>query len=267
VSVPAQPRRALLVCGGKFHDFDFARVELLKLLGERPEIRTRVAEDYANQAALREADFLVTYTCDVRPSEAEQRALAEFVAAGGRWLALHGTNAVMEFTREGVACPRSHPLLMQTLGSQFIAHPPVGKFRVTVSQPAHPLVAGIADFDVEDELYLSEMHGENEALLETRFTGDVAGFVEKSWRDDVPRLVMYLRSVGHGGVLYNTLGHCRSHYDMRPILDVYPRVERCAWNEAVYYELLRRGISWAAGNEADGSRPTRSEPKASEARS
>ena len=31
------PLRALLVCGGKYHDFDFARVELLKLLGENPE--------------------------------------------------------------------------------------------------------------------------------------------------------------------------------------------------------------------------------------
>lgn len=252
-SKPPEPLRALLVCGGKYHDFDFARVELLKLLGERPQIRTRVAEDYANLDALREADLLVTYTCDVRPSEAEQRALAAFVAAGGRWLALHGTNSVMEFTREGVACPRSHPLLMQTLGSQFIAHPPVGRFRVTVSASDHPLVAGLADFDVEDELYLCEYHGENQALLETRFTGEAAGFVEKSWPDDAPRLVMYLRSVGHGAVLYNTLGHCRGHYDMRPLMDVYPRIERCAWNEPVYHELLRRGIAWTAGRE--GRRP------------
>jgi hypothetical protein len=246
VSDAARPLSALLVCGGKYHDFDFARLELLKLLGERPEIRTRVAEDYANPAALREADLLVTYTCDVRASEAEQRALADFVAAGGRWLALHGTNSVMEFTRQGVACPRSHPLLMQTLGSQFIAHPPIGKFRVRVSQPQHPLVAGIADFEVEDELYLCEYHGENEALLETRFSGEAAGFVEKSWQGDAPRLVMYLHREGRGAVLYNTLGHCRGRFDMRPLMDVYPRIERCAWNEPVYYELLRRGIAWAA---------------------
>jgi type 1 glutamine amidotransferase len=240
------PQRALLICGGKYHDFDFARVELLKLLGERPEVRTRVAEDYRDVAAIAQADFLVTYTCDLRPTEAEQRALAGFVAGGGRWLALHGTNAVMEFTRDGVAAPRSHPLLMETLGSQFLAHPPVGWFRVKVSQPAHPLVAGIADFEVEDELYLCEYHGANEALLETRFVGEVAGFVEKSWPDGAPRLVMYLRRAGRGAVLYNTLGHCRGRYDMRPIMDVYPRVERCAWNEPVYYELLRRGLAWAA---------------------
>jgi len=247
--VSAAPQRALLVCGGRYHDFDFARLELLKLLGESPEIRTRVAEDYRALDALAEADFLVTYTCDVRATEAEQQALADFVAAGGRWLALHGTNSVMEFTKQGVSAPRTHPLLMQTLGSQFIAHPPVGKFRVTVSQPDHPLVAGIGDFEVEDELYLSELHGEREVLLETRFGGKAPGFVEADWPDDAPRPVMYLRRVGRGAVLYNTLGHCRGRYDMRPLMDVYPRVERCAWEQPVFYTLLRRGIAWAAARE------------------
>jgi type 1 glutamine amidotransferase len=240
------PRRALLVCGGRWHDFDFARLELLRLLGERAEIRTRVAEDYRDLDALAGADFLVTYTCDVRPSEAEQEALAGFVAAGGRWLALHGTNSVMEFTPRGVAAPRSHPRLMETLGSRFVAHPPVGRFRVRVSQPGHPLVAGIADFDVEDELYLCELHEGNELLLETQFSGRAPGFVEAEWPDTAPRPVMYLRARGRGAVLYNTLGHCRGPWDMRPLVDVYPRVERCAWQQPVFHELLRRGIAWAS---------------------
>jgi type 1 glutamine amidotransferase len=243
------PQRALLVCGGRYHDFDFARLELLKLLGERPEVRTRVAEDYRHLDALREADFLVTYTCDLRPSEAEQQALADFVAAGGRWLALHGTNSVLEFTPEGVAAPRSLPLLMRTLGSQFLAHPPIRRFRVDVSEPGHPLVAGIEPFEVEDELYLCELTGELELLLETRFRGEVPGFVEHAWPDDAPRPVMYLHRMGRGAVLYNTLGHCRGRYDMRPLVDLYPRVERCAWEAPVYTELLRRGLAWAAARE------------------
>jgi type 1 glutamine amidotransferase len=247
--VSRAPLRALLVCGGRFHDFDFARLELLKLLAERPEIRARVAEDYRDLGALAEADFLLSYTCDVRPTQGEQQALAEFVAEGGRWLALHGTNSVMEFTSQGVAAPRTHPLLMQTLGSQFVAHPPVGPFRVRVSQPGHPLVAGIEDFEVEDELYLCEVREGNELLLETRFTGRAPGFVESDWPDSAPRPVMYLRPSGRGAVLYNTLGHCRGPYDMRPLMDVYPRVERCAWEQPVFYELLRRAIRWAAARE------------------
>ena len=88
--------RAYLVAGGKYHDIDYARVELLKLLGEDPEIRTRVGEDYRDTAAIAASDFLVTYTCDVRTSEAEQQALADYVGSGKRWLALHGTNSVLE---------------------------------------------------------------------------------------------------------------------------------------------------------------------------
>jgi type 1 glutamine amidotransferase len=250
----SRPLRALLVCGGKWHDFDFARAELLRLLGENPEVGTRVAEDYRDLQALRESDFLVSYACDLRPSEGEQRALADFVEAGGRWLALHGTNSLLEFTARGVAAPRSHPLLVQVLGSQFLAHPPVGTFRVRVARPEHPLVAGLSDFDVEDELYLCELHGERETLLETRFTGEVPGFVEAHWRDDAPRPVLYLRPLGRGAVLYNTLGHCRGRYDMRPLVDMYPRIERCAWNAPVYLELLRRGLAWAAGARREEAR-------------
>lgn len=239
--------RAYLVCGGKFHDFDFARLELLKLLGEDPEIRTRVAEDYRHTEALAEADFLVTYTCDVPVSPEQQEALAGFVEGGKRWLALHGTNSVFEFGRDGrVGTPRSHPKLMATLGSQFIAHPPIQPFKVTVSKPDHPLVAGLDDFEANDELYLCEYHGELLPLLETRFTGQAPGFVEDQWPDDETRLVMYLHPAGRGEVLYLTLGHCRGKYDMRPVMDEYPHIERGAWEKPVFYELLRRSLRWAA---------------------
>jgi len=34
---------------------------------------------------------------------------------------------------------------------------------------------------------------------------------------------------------------------MRPVMDFYPRVERCSWERPQYRELLRRGIRWALG--------------------
>ena len=243
----SEPMSAYLVCGGKWHDIDFARVELLKLLGEIPEIRTGVASDYTDVEAITRADLLITYTCDVRPSEAEQETLARFVEGGGRWLALHGTNSVLDFLEDGrVNAPRSHDRLMQVLGSRFIAHPPIGRFLVENVAPDHPLVAGIPSFDVEDEIYLSELEPGLEVLLETHYNGRAPGFVEEDWSSDRPRPVMYLHPVGRGHVLYLTLGHCRGPYDMRPMIPVYPRTERGAWEEPVYYELLRRGIRWAA---------------------
>src|SRR6185312_14001339 len=112
------------VVGGRYHDFDFARLEILKLLGEHECVRVRVAETYSDVAAIREADALVTYTCDVRPDEAQQRTLVDFVGSGRRWLALHGTNSILEWTQEGrVDAPDSMPMLTRLLGSRFVAHP------------------------------------------------------------------------------------------------------------------------------------------------
>ena len=42
------PKRidGVLIAAGKYHDIDFARLELLKLLGEDMRFRVRVFEDY-----------------------------------------------------------------------------------------------------------------------------------------------------------------------------------------------------------------------------
>ena len=55
---------------------------------------------------------------------------------------------------------------------------------------------------------------------------------------------MYLRDYEKGSVLYFTLGHCRSTYDMQPLVEEYPELERGSWDLPVFYELLRRGIAW-----------------------
>ena len=243
----ASCQSAYFVCGGKYHDMDFARVELLKLLLEHEQVRTHVAEDFRDIAAIEASDFLVTYTVDVLPDDAGAERLRNYVQSGKRWLALHGTNSVLRYVKgKGWDAPRIAPTFMQTLGSQFIAHPPIAPYRVEPTEPEHPLVAGIGPFMADDELYLSELHPPIEVLMHTRYSGDAAGFVENDWSDDAPRPVMYLKKAGDGEVLYLTLGHARSRYDMRPLMKEYPQTERGSWKEPVFYELLRRGLRWAA---------------------
>ncbi len=227
---------------------DFARLELLKLLGEHERIRTRVAEDYRDLERILASDLLVTYTVDVMPDEASAARLREWVSSGRRWLALHGTNSILKWSRPHRAweAPRSAPVFMDTIGSQFLAHPPIEPYRVEVTRPDHPLVAGIEAFDADDELYLSELHPPFETLLHTRWTGEVPLFVDRDWHADEPRPVMYLKRIGQGEVLYLTLGHARGHYDMQPLMQEYPDVERGSWKTPAFYELLRRGLRWAA---------------------
>lgn len=234
----------VLVASGKYHDIDFARLELLRLLAEDPRIRVRVFEDYSNLEAICKADFLVTYTCDVVPSLDQQEVLRNWVNGGGRWYALHGTASILRFLSTGlVDSPALAPHLMETLGTQFIAHPPIGPYRVDVADPEHALVKGIDPFVVTDELYLSDIHADLHVLLDTGFEGEATGFARSQWAP-ARHPVLYLRSIGKGAVLYLTLGHCRGHYDMQPMLDYWPEVQRCAWDLPVFYELLRRGLSW-----------------------
>lgn len=243
-----QPGRidCVLVAAGKYHDIDFARLELLKLLAENPRLRVRVFEDYSNLEAIRAAAFLVTYTCEVIPTDEQQRALRQWLEQGGRWYALHGTNSVLRFLDNGlVDTPDAAPAFMEMLGSQFASHPPIEPFRVEVAQPEHSLVAGIESFEVTDERYLMDMKAPVEVLLDTGFEGATPGFVRDRWKFQ-RHPVLYLRRLGEGGVLYLTLGHCRGHYDLRPLMDYWPQVDRCAWDSPVFYELLRRGLNWAA---------------------
>ena len=237
-----------LVAAGEFHDIDFARLELLKLCAEDEKIRVTVAADYHDIEAIQASDVLLTYTCNLVPTEAEQMALRDFVASGKRWFALHGTNSILQFLDNGlVDSPETAPLLMQTLGTQFIAHPPIQPFTVHISDPEHELVQGIEPFETDDEIYLCRIHGELHHLLHAEFSGKAPGFVEEDWLDDAPRPVYYIHKVGDGEVLYLNLGHCRGHYDMQPRLDYYPNIERCAWDRPEFYELLRRGLRYCAG--------------------
>ena len=134
--------------------------------------------------------------------------------------------------------------MMNMLGSQFISHPPIEPYTVTVADPAHPLVADVEPFDTTDELYHMELHGDLHVLLETENTEPGTGFVEAA---DAPgkHPVFYIKKHGKGAVLYLTLGHCRGHYDLQPLAEWFPRIDRCAWDLPVFYSLLRRGIEWA----------------------
>lgn len=240
-----------LVAGGMYHDIDFARLELLKLLGEHDEFRVRVQPDYEDADAIAAGSILVSYTCNLRPSIEAQQKIRQWVEQGGRWVALHGTNSALDVgTPQGVDSPRVFPVWADTLGSQFVAHPPIEPYLVELSDPDHWLVAGLEPFETDDELYLSEFADRDalHPLLHTVWSGEARGFVESDWTTGPDHhLVMYLRELGDGAVLYNTLGHCRGHYDMVPVVDYYPKIERGSWNQPAYAELLRRSLRWARG--------------------
>lgn len=238
-------RRVHLIAAGRYHDIDFARLELLKLLAELPSVRTTTASGFGDLESLEATDVLITYTCDIAPDDAQTGALRSFLDRGGRWIALHGSNAILAFLADGrIGVARGHDAYMDLIGTRFLAHPPIGAFLVEVDEPDHPLTQGIDPFEIVDELYLFEQRGDIRSLLHSRFTGSCAPFAADNWNSEHAP-VMYLRDQGEGAVLYLALGHCRSHYDPSPNGAFIPHPLRCAWAYPVYYELLRRSLRWS----------------------
>ena len=173
----------VLVAGGKYHDIDFARLELLKLLAEDDRMRVRVFEDYTNLAAHQGRGRPRHLHLRRHPAAARAGGAADWVKAGGRWYALHGTNSILRCLPNGlVDSPRWAPHFMETLGLA-VHRPSADRALPRRSSPTrrHPLVKGVEPFDATDELYLVENHGELHVLLETEFGGEATGFVEHDW--------------------------------------------------------------------------------------
>lgn len=243
-------RRVHVIAAGRYHDIDYARLELLQLLAESAHIRTTTASDFNDFASLETADLLITYTCDIAPDEPATLALRRFLERGGRWLALHGSNAVLEFLADGrIGIMAGFDGYMDLIGSRFLAHPPIGPFTVEVTDPDHPMTQGLEPFEVIDELYLLEQRGSLRTLLHSSFTGSCAPFAHADW-DTAQAPILYEHAVGAGAVLYLSLGHCRGHYDPSPngAFIVHPTLG--AWAYPVYRELLRRAIAWGTGRRA-----------------
>ncbi len=268
--------RAHLIVGGfppgasASHDMEFARRELLSHLGKRSELATTVSSDFGELAKwLHGTQFLITYTAGPYPDDEQQRVLDEWLENGGRWLGIHGTSggkaARVEgsFRRRMVKLPHH-----ETLGSFFLNHPPIRKFKVTVADSDHPITAGLPEsFDVADELYLIEIMGDCNVLLTTELPVDPSpelfGFLydeDTSLQPDgKTRVLGYTKTVGNGEVAYIALGHCHSPAtDGQRIVDtsvsadgMSPGSFHGVWDEANFKRLVDNAIGWGLGQTAE----------------
>ncbi len=229
------PPNALLVAGGQHHDFDFIREQLLARLAQNQLVHVSVSDDFAGVEALTSADVLVSYTCNVRPTVEQQNAVRTFVSGGGRWLALHATNAMLDVSSDGVAVATSGwSGFFGLLGTKFITHSAIREFDVSAPEGArHSFIEDVRGFRTRDEIYLVERTGSIEVLLETTYVGPTTG-VPAHWDDARPQPVLYVRRLGSGSVVYLTLGHASVGGE-----------ERCSWDVPEFSEILRRAFEWA----------------------
>jgi type 1 glutamine amidotransferase len=238
------PIEVALIASGPFHDIEYVRNRLLGLIEGEFRIRTRVFEDYTQIRAITEAHIIVTYTCNVVADDAQSAALRSWLERGGHWFALHATNATLDWVDGKVASPDRAPAFMELLGSSFAAHPPLAHYRVDVADQDHPLVRGLQSFEVRDEQYLGQIRAPIHVLLDSQFAGETPRFQMSHWPSG-RHPVLYLRELGRGAVLYLTMGHCFPP-SREPNADAAQQADHCSWEEPIFHELLRRGLSWLA---------------------
>ena len=111
------------------------------------------------------------------------------------------------------------------VGGQWVAHPGnIIDYRVNVTDKAHPVTAGIADFDMRSEQYYMHIDPSNHVLATTTFSGEQA-----FWIDGTVMPVAWTRAYGKGKIFYSSLGHVIGDFDV-----------------AEAREIVRRGLLWAA---------------------
>ncbi len=263
--------RCHLVAGGfppgssAAHDMDYARLRILECLGEAPGVHTTTASDFSDlERWLPDSCLLITYVAGPYPNQEQNLALRNWLEAGGRWVGLHGTSGG-KAARVGSNGARKMVKLdhHQTLGSFFLNHPPIRRFRVEVPDRTHPLTKGLpASFDVEDELYLLELQDPSacQVLLTTELEEDPSprgfGFVydrdTSALADRRTRVLGYTKAIGRGAVSYFALGHCHSPTtNSQPFVDASieasgktPLEFRGSWETAPFQRLLRNAVHW-----------------------
>ena len=143
----------LLVISGGRHPYEESTPILERFLTEAGHDAT-VTEDasvLADANAMAGYDALVFNTLregDLVLSAGEQEGLKGYVGGGKGFVCIHIAGCA----------PESWPEYHDVTGGGWVMaesfHPPYGKFTVNVSQPGHPGVEGVADFETNDELYM-----------------------------------------------------------------------------------------------------------------
>ncbi|MGY1694392.1 ThuA domain-containing protein [Geodermatophilus sp. SYSU D00814] len=225
---------AVIVSGGVAHDFPATSAELARVLAEAGFTATVTEDVEAALSGLADPGpgprplvvlDLLRWTMRVERyahlrerwslslSAAARAALLGHVRSGGGLLAVHGASI----------CFDDWPQWRELLGGVWrwdrSSHPPLGAaVRVTVARDRHPVVAGVPDFDVVDEVYgFLDLADGVEGLMTSPHGGR-------------EHPLLWARTVGAGRVVYDALGHHVPSYAVPE-----------------HREIVRRAAVWAAG--------------------
>ena len=192
--------------------------EMLRAAGFEVQVTDSLA-CFDDVEALKSLSLIVpVWTMSAIEKERSQ-AVADAVEAGVGLAGCHG----------GMCDAFRGDVLWQFMtGAQWVAHPGNDgvDYRVRITDPAHPLVEGIGDFDVKTEQYY--LHVDPAVKVHAVCDFPMVDGPHAA-NGPVAMPVAFTKLWGKGRVYYNALGHQANVIDHGP-----PR------------ELIKRGMLWAA---------------------
>jgi len=161
-----------------------------------------------NPDRLAQVDCLMIYANTTRISPEQEKAMMDFVAAGGGLAPLHCASY----------CFLNSSNYIELVGAQFRRHG-TGTFKETIVKADHPVMTGLSEIESWDETYVHHRHNTNRIVLAER--RDDRGAEPWTW----------VRDHGKGRVFYTAWGH-----DQR------------TWSNVGFHALVENGVRWASAN-------------------
>ncbi len=210
-------KRALILLGGMWHDFDgFARSVRPLLEAAGWQVESSYDLELLTRLDDQACDLVLTYTCFCEHAEgldnsgpegmsaAQIDGLTRWVRAGGAFLPAHASSAP----------GKSDPGLPELTGGFFVEHPPAFVFTVYPVYAPHPITAGIEAFPVYDEMYMEQCDPSVEVHMLS---------VERG----VAYPLVWSKTEGRGRVAHVALGHFEA-----------------VWELEAYRQLMLQTIGW-----------------------
>lgn len=215
-----KPRRVeILFLGDNGHHRPIERIpSLMAALGTKG-INLTYSDNLEdlNASNLAKYDGLLVYANWDSIPAAPEKALIDYVSSGKGLIALHCASY----------CFRNSPEYVKMVGGQFWRHK-MDTIQTTITQPNHPIMAGIQPIATLDETYLhSQLQPDNNVLMERQIEAEQA--TDKPGQKTEP--YTWTRSYGNGRVFYTAYGH-----------------DEHTWENAGFHQLMENGILWAVGD-------------------
>jgi uncharacterized protein len=205
-------KKALIVWGGWQGHEPEQGADIVRGILQNNGFEVRVETQTAAFAdpALAQLDLIVPIYTMSKIEKAECANLTAAVRSGVGLAGFHG--GMCDSFRDSVE-------YQFMTGGQWVAHPGnVIDYRVNISKPDDPVMAGLADFDYRSEQYYMHVDPSNEVLATTTFSGEHA-----DWINGVVMPVAWKRRHGQGRVFYSALGHVAAEFQVPQMRTIFER--------------------------------------------